>query len=159
MTVTLHEGGDARLLAEAMEWAAVNAADPSVANQHFNITNGDLVVMEGVYHKVAEAFGMSMADPLPMSLFEWARDPANAADWDAIVRKHDLQPMPLPKLVDMSGDLADALIHGRSDMQKLPATFMSTIKLRKAGFGSCVDTEEMIFRLLKQMQDANILPK
>ena len=41
----------------------------------------------------------------------------------------------------------------------LAAPTMSTVKLRKAGFGECVDTEEMFLRWFSEMQDMCVLPK
>ena len=35
---------------------------------------------------------------------------------------------------------------------------VSTIKLRKAGFGGCVDSEDMFRKLIRQLQDRNVLP-
>merc|ERR550514_2193498 len=81
----LTEVVEARLIGEAMEWAALNCENPAVANQQFNITNGDVVVWEGIYHKVAEAFGISTGEPLRQSLAEWARQPENQQTWDEVV--------------------------------------------------------------------------
>jgi hypothetical protein len=35
---------------------------------------------------------------------------------------------------------------------------VSTIKIRRAGFGDCVDTEEMFRRLIGRMQQLELLP-
>ena len=36
---------------------------------------------------------------------------------------------------------------------------MSNIKIRKHGFSACIDTEEMVLELLREMQDLKILPE
>ena len=36
---------------------------------------------------------------------------------------------------------------------------MSPIKIRQAGFASCVDTEDSIIYWLTRMQDARLLPR
>ena len=38
------------------------------------------------------------------------------------------------------------------------ATLVSTIKLRQAGFGDCVDTEDMFRRLVSRLQERHLLP-
>jgi hypothetical protein len=74
--------------------------------------------------------------------------------WDAIVARYDLQPHRLTDLVP-GWDFPDfSLRYGQAPYPN----FMSTIKIRQAGFHDCLDTEEMFVSLLRRFQQARILP-
>ena len=59
--------------------------------------------------------------------------------WDAIVKKHQLQPYKLEQLVP-SFEYADFTFRYR---QTPFESLQSTIKIRQAGFHDCIDTQEM----------------
>jgi nucleoside-diphosphate-sugar epimerase len=143
------EATDARLIARAMEWAGTTEA---CANQIFNITNGDVYLWENVWPRLAAVFGMELAPPHPFSLARVM--PENEKVWDAIVQKYGLHPYSYREIVP-SWQFADFLLgYG----QRPNPHHMSTIKIRKAGFADCVDTEEMFVELLSELQRRRILP-
>jgi nucleoside-diphosphate-sugar epimerase len=143
------EATDARLIAKAMEWAA---SSPNAANEVFNIANGDVYVWQNLWPRIAELFGMPYAPPNPFSLARIM--PHNQHVWDRIVEKYHLQPVGYTDIVK-SWQFADYLLgYG----QRPNPHHVSTIKIRKAGFADCVDTEEMFLDLIKQMQERKLLP-
>jgi len=146
------EAVDARLLARALAWAA---EAPAAANQIFNVTNGDVFVWRNVWPAIAAALDVEAASDTPRSMATFL--PGHAATWDRIVGRHGLRPIRLPELLGESHHYADfCFAHGATGA--LPPALVSTIKLRQAGFGDCIDTEDMLrdwFRLFRQRR---ILP-
>ena len=77
---------------------------------------------------------------------------ASATEYRYIVRHRDLAAM-----LGESHHYADfCLAHGAS--RPPPPVLVSTIKLRQAGFAGCIDTEAMFRELIRQAQDAKLLP-
>jgi nucleoside-diphosphate-sugar epimerase len=143
------EATDARLIAKAIEWAA---GSENARNQVFNITNGDVYVWQHVWPKVAELFGMENAPGHPFSLARVM--PQNEPIWERIVAKHELQANSYKAIVP-SWQFADFLLgYG----QRPNSHHMSTIKIRRAGFNDCIDTEAMFIELLGELQKRKILP-
>ncbi len=143
------EATDARLIARAMEWAGTH---DSAGNQVFNVTNGDVYIWQNIWPRVAELFGMESAPPHPFSLARVM--PQNKPIWETVVRKYALMPNAYEHVVP-SWQFADFLLgYG----QRPNPHHMSTIKIRRAGFADCVDTEDMFVELLSEMQDRRILP-
>lgn len=143
------EATDARIIAQAMEWAG----DAEVTrNQIYNITNGDIYIWHHLWPRVAALFDMEHAAAQPMSLARVM--PENADVWDRIVAKHDLADLALDQVVP-SWRFADFLFgYG----QRPNPHHMSTIKIRQHGFDACVDSEDMMLDLLGEMQKRRILP-
>ncbi len=146
------EAVDADLIASALAWAADN---PAAANQIFNITNGDVFVWETVWPTIAAALGLEPAPPAQVRLSTCL--PEHADVWDRIVVSHGLAAPPIGQLVGESHHYADMLF-AAGLTGPIPPTLVSTIKLRKAGFGDCVDTEEMFARWLKRLIARRVLP-
>ncbi|TPG49917.1 SDR family oxidoreductase [Roseomonas nepalensis] len=140
---------DARLLASAMAWAA---EAPAARDRIFNVTNGDVLTWRGLFPVVARVFGMEEGAPHPMPL------PVLMADkepiWQSIVREHGLVPHTLAQLVGNSWQFAD-FAFSRDDQA---ASLVSTIRIRQAGFGECIDTAEMLEWWLRELQRRRILP-
>lgn len=140
---------DARLLAQAVEWCGeVDTA----SNQIFNVNNGDVFMWEHVFRRVAELFGIEWDPPHSLSLARTM--PANAAVWNDIVRKHNLELHTLSEVVP-SWDFPDWSL--RYNTPAFP-NFASTIKIRQAGFAPCLDTEDVFISILQDFQAARILP-
>jgi nucleoside-diphosphate-sugar epimerase len=76
---------DTDLFARAFEWAA---DAPTARNEIFNITNGDVFVWRELWPAIADAFGMKVGQPEPLSLAQEL--PAHAGEWAEIVRKYNL---------------------------------------------------------------------
>lgn len=143
------EATDARLIARGLEWAATSA---SAANETFNIANGDVYIWQNLWPSIAELFRMPVEQPNPFSLARVM--PQNEPVWDNIVAKHGILPNAYQHVVP-SWQFADFLLgYG----QRPNPHHVSTIKIRKAGFHDCVDTEEMFLDLISQLQHRRILP-
>ena len=145
----LKDACDARLLAKAAHWAGQT---PAATNEIFNISNGDCFLFEQVFPRIAEVFAMPCGAPHPMSLARVMGDKGPV--WDDIVRKHQLRPYRLRDLVP-SWEYADFTFRYR---QTPFESLLSTIKVRKAGFQDCEDSEEMFVRQLRDLQNERILP-
>ena len=140
-------------LAEAMAWAATA---PTAGNEIFNITNGDVFAWPEVWPVIADALGMRVGSPAPMSLVQ--EMPKHATAWAAIVHKYQLRaPEDLQTFVGASFALTDFCFAYGIDHAP-PPILVSTIKLRKAGFPGCLDTEEMLRKWFKRFQDLRLLP-
>jgi nucleoside-diphosphate-sugar epimerase len=142
---TLSMATDVLLLNKAMIWVATT---PQCANQDFNITNGDYFRWRNIWPAIAEDFGISAGAVTTLCLAEYMSDKSPV--WDAIVRKHALQSVPLDKIVDWHW--ADFLFRsGWDDMS-------STIKARRYGFTDCVDTQDDMLTVLARYRDERVLP-
>ena len=149
----LSEAVDADLLAAAFDWA-MDA--PAARNETFNITNGDVLSWRDSWPAIADALGMEVGPDTPMSLA--AEMPRRADEWAAIVDRHRLRsPRSLQAFVGDSFVYADMLFHYGSDVVRPPA-LVSTIKLRQAGFGGCIDTEDMFRKWFARFRERQLLP-
>jgi nucleoside-diphosphate-sugar epimerase len=146
------EALDARLLGEALVWAA---HAPQARNQHFNITNGDVFEWRSVWPAIGDALGVDVGPDAPISLAELL--PSKAAVWDGIVKKHNLRPISMKILLGESHFVTDFLFGFGLDTAPPPA-FISTIKLRQAGFTKVGDTEDMFRYWLSSFIDRRIFP-
>ncbi len=146
------EATDADLLARSFAWAGDAA---SARNQAFNVTNGDVLVWQNVWPAIADAFGMEFAEPKPRSMAAMMNE--SGAAWDAIRSKYALTAPPLKEFLGESHYYADfCFAYGAK--QAVGAHLLSNIKIRKAGFADCVDSEEMFRRWIKVFQDARLMP-
>ena len=144
---------DAELLARACAWAAVS---PQCRNETFNINNGEAFEWATVWPAMADAFGMKVGEPRPMSLA--VEMPKRQAQWSRIHRRYALQsPESLRDFVGLSFQYADRNFASGDELAALP-TMVSTIKARQCGFQDCVDTEEMFVRLIRRFQERQWLP-
>jgi nucleoside-diphosphate-sugar epimerase len=148
----LLEAVDARLLADALLWAA---AAPSARNETFNITNGDVFCWRHVWPAIADALGLEPGPDAPLKLGEWL--PQQEASWQRIVAQHDLRPGTLAALLGESHHYADFTMATGASRPPQPA-LVSTIKLRQAGFGACIDTEQMFCDLLGSLASKRVVP-
>jgi nucleoside-diphosphate-sugar epimerase len=145
------EAADAGLVADVMVWAA---GSPSAANEAFNITNGDVFEWRSVWPALAETLGTDAGPDTPMSLAAYLAE--NSDVWDRIVVKYGLRPLSLHELVGHGDQHADfAFAYGAPEG---PRAFVSTIKLRQAGFTKVVDTEDAFQNALQSLIDQKFLP-
>ena len=147
------EAVDADLIARALAWGA---EAPAARDQIFNITNGDVFVWENVWPAIAGALGLEPASGEEVRLSQFL--PAHADVWNRIRAKHALTAPPMADLVGQSHHYADFLFALGAKGPIAPA-LVSTIKLRQAGFGDCVDSEAMFRRHLTRMAERGVLPK
>ena len=145
------EAADADLVADVMVWAA---GSPRAANEAFNITNGDVFEWRNVWPALAETLGVETGPDTPMSLAAYLADHSDV--WDRIVAKYGLRPLSLRELVGHGDQHADfAFAYGAPEG---PRAFVSTIKLRQAGFTETIDTEDAFRNALQSLIDHKFLP-
>lgn len=149
----LKEAVDADLVARALGWAAESAPD---AAGTFNLTNGDAFRWQEVWPAIAETFGMVAGSHHPTTLVQEL--PARQAQWAAMVDRYDLQ---APRnILDFVGHnslvYADQLLSGHDPADG--PVLNSTIAIRQAGFGECMDTEDMFRKWFRHLEDARMLP-
>ena len=149
----ISEAVDADLVASMLAWAAT---EPKANNQIFNVTNGDVYSLRNVWPVLADAFGMAVGEDRPLSMAK--EIPGRQPEWEALVERFDLvAPHSLEAFVGQSFIYADLMV-GYGQNNPRPPSLVSTIKARHAGFGECIDTEDMFARLVKLFQDQKLLP-
>jgi hypothetical protein len=132
------------------------ATTPECGDEIFNVTNGDVFTMRGVWPAIADAFGMDVGDDVPASLASTL--PAREAEWAALCERFSLAaPRAFADFVGQGFTYADLFLAPGLTAQPPPA-LLSTIKLRHAGFADCIDTEDMFRRLIRRFQDRRLLP-
>ena len=146
------EAVDARLLGRALHWAA---EAPAARNETFNLTNGDVFVWRNVWPAIAAALDAEGGAPEPLRLAEYL--PARAHIWRATATREGLIEPDIGKLIGRSHQYADYCMASLTDRAAPPA-LVSTIKLRQAGFGDCIDTEDMFRDLFSRLVAKRILP-
>jgi nucleoside-diphosphate-sugar epimerase len=145
------EAADANLVGQVMLWAA---QAPQAANEIFNVTNGDVFEWRSAWPAMAKTLGVEPGPDEPTSLAAYIRD--NADVWSKIVAKYGLASSDLPSFVGQGDQHADfAFAYGAPAG---PVAFVSTVKLRKAGFNAAVDTEEAFSAALRSLIDRKLLP-
>lgn len=145
------EAADTDLVADVMVWAAQS---PQAANEAFNITNGDVFEWRSLWPALARTLGVETGPDTPMSVAEFINE--NADVWNQIVAKYDLRSRNLRELVGHGDQHLDfAFAYGAPAG---PRAFVSTIKLRQAGFTRTIDTEESFCKALQSLIDRKLLP-
>ncbi len=145
------ETADADLVADVMVWAAES---PQAANEAFNITNGDVFEWRSVWPALAETLGVQTGPDTPMSVATYIEK--NTGVWNQIVAKYDLRSRNLRALVGHGDQHADfAFAYGAPEG---PRAFVSTIKLRQAGFTKTIDTEQAFRNALHSLSERKLLP-
>lgn len=146
------EAVDVRVVAGALAWAATA---PAAAGEIFNVTNGEVFDWRDLWPSLAATLGLPAAADQPRELATWL--PAQADVWDRIVAKHDLRRLPIDEILGESHHLVD-LVFGYGLEEPPPAAFVSSIKIRQAGFGECMDTELMWQHWLEDLMRRRIIP-
>ena len=146
------EAADADLVADVMVWAAQS---PQAANEAFNITNGDVFEWRNVWPAMARTLGVETGPDMPTSVAAYLKE--NADLWDRIVTKYGLRLRSLRELVGQGDQHADfAFAYGAPEG---PRAFVSTVKLRQAGFTKTIDTEDAFRNALQSLLDHKLLPQ
>lgn len=147
------EAVDSRLVANAISWAA---QAPDAAGQHFNLTNGEVFGWRDLWSSMADVLGVDTGPDEPLSMSEFL--PSKAAVWDKIVAKHGLRQISLEQLLGESHFYADFCFAYGADEPPPPA-FVSTVKIKQAGFTEVRDTADTFVHSLKVLQDRRVLPQ
>lgn len=147
------EAVDCRLIANATVWAAVT---PHAHGEHFNLTNGEVFSWRDLWPSMADFLGVDAAPDRPVSMAAFL--PSRAAAWDRIVEKRGLRRLGMAQLLGESHHYADfGFGYG---LQQMPApAFVSTVKIRQAGFNETVDTEAAVRHWLGVLIERRILPR
>jgi nucleoside-diphosphate-sugar epimerase len=146
------EAVDVRLVAEALRWAA----ETPVANgETFNLTNGEVFSFRDMWPAIGETLGVEPGPDEKLFMAEYI--PANSGVWDQVVQRHDLQTIPLQKLLGESHFYADLCLATGVDESPPPA-FVSTIKIRQAGFHTVWNTQESFCHWLRDLIERRVLP-
>lgn len=141
----LHQVTDADIFGDAVLWALTSDAS---RNEIFNVTNGDNFRWKHLWHDIARFFDMAVEEPQPMSLVTQMAD--KEPEWDRIVEQSGLAPTAWSDIA--SWPFLDGVLNIPFDMVQ------STIKIRQAGFGDCVDTHESFLRQLARLRSARLIP-
>ena len=147
------EAVDTGLVANAIRWAA---EEPAAHGQHFNLTNGEVFQWRDLWPALAEVLGAQVGADDPVSLGEFL--PQKADVWSKIVAKYGLRPLSMDEVLGESHYYADfCMAYGMAEPP--PPAFVSTVKIKQAGFTEARDTEETFRYWLKVLQDRRILPR
>jgi nucleoside-diphosphate-sugar epimerase len=143
---------DARLLARAIVWAW---DAPAAAGATFNVTNGDVVAWSDLFPAIAAHFGMELGPP--EALRPSVAMPPHAAYWRALAEREGLREPDLERLIGLSWQYADVL--WASPQRPERPALVSTVALREAGFGDCIDTEACLLELFRAYEDEGYFPR
>lgn len=146
------EAADTRLVAGALLWAATS---PNAGGETFNLTNGEVFSFRDMWPAMADTLGVDTGPDESISLAEYI--PAHADVWEQIVQQHGLREIGLPALLGESHFYADmCLAYGQTETPT--PVFVSTVKIRQAGFNMAWNTEESFCEWLRDLMARKILP-
>ena len=145
------EATDAHLFAEALEWAF---KEPKSHNQTYNITNGDVLIWPHLWPMICEYFQVAAGQPKEDILSESM--PKMEKVWLDIVEKYNLNKLTLKELVGGSWQFLDRAM--RPGGRPAPPSLVSTIKIRQAGFNSCLSTDQSLLRCFDEMRKESMIP-
>jgi nucleoside-diphosphate-sugar epimerase len=146
------EAVDARLVADAALWATTT---PTAWNEHFNLTNGEVFEWRDLWPAIADVLGVEPGPDAPVRLSQYL--PERADLWADIVQRYGLKQLSLNDLLGESHHYADfCFAYGAKRVP--PPAFLSTVKIRQAGFCDSWDTEASIRHWLQVLIDRRVLP-
>jgi len=146
------EAVDVRLVGSACLWAATTG---SAAGETYNLTNGEVFLWRDMWPALAETLGVEAGPDEPMSMAQYFA--SRSALWQEITERHDLQPIPLDALIGESHHYADLCFAFGAEQPPAP-TYVSTVKIRQAGFGDAYNTEESFCYWLQDLQRRRVIP-
>jgi len=141
----LYQVTDAELLARATVWAG---SAPGADGEVYNVTNGDQLRWRQLWPVFARHFGMDLAEPQPVPLAEAMGERGDV--WERLVARHGLRPTPYEDLVGW--EFGAFLFTSGFD------NVTSTVKLRQAGFGDCLDTADRFLELFDRLAADRVIP-
>jgi nucleoside-diphosphate-sugar epimerase len=146
------EAVDVRLVGDALVWGA---SATSAKGETFNLTNGEVFEWRDLWPSFAEVLGVEPGPDEPVRLAEFL--PAKAQVWDRIIAQHGLRNVPMSQLLGESHHYADfCFAYGAT--KPPPPAFVSTVKVKQAGFTRVADTEETFRHWLRKLIERKILP-
>ena len=141
----LYQVTSADILAQAADWAGTSEA---ARGEIFNITNGDYFRWQHLWPRIARAFAMEVAQPVPTPLATYMADKGGL--WARMTERYKLRPVRYEALV--SWPFGDFIFNSGFD------NISSTIKARRAGFRPCIDTEDMFTMFFDRLRADRIIP-
>lgn len=146
------EAVDARLVGNACLWAATH---PEADGEIYNLTNGEVFMWRDMWPAIADTLGVTVGEDESISMAEYL--PARSRSWDEIVKKHGLQALSMDTLLGESHHYADFVFNHGND-QAPPPAFVSTVKIKQAGFTETWNSEESFCYWLSDLQRRKVLP-
>lgn len=146
------EAADVRLVGRACLWAAT---EPAASGETFNLTNGEVFTWRDMWPALADTLGVPTGPDEPLSIAAYLSE--RTALWREVAQRHSLQPTELPALLGESHHYADLCFNYGSESTP-PPTFVSTVKIRQAGFSDAFNTEESVCHWLADLQARRVLP-
>ena len=146
------EAVDVRLVGDACLWAATHDV---AKGQTYNLTNGEVFMWRDMWPAIAQVLGMAAGPDESLSMAEYLC--ARTDVWDDVVAKHSLQPIALLDLLGESHFYAD-LCFAYGATTSVSPTFVSTHKIKQAGFTDTYDSEASFCYWLQDLRARRILP-
>ncbi|MGD8832026.1 MAG: NAD-dependent epimerase/dehydratase family protein [Pseudomonadales bacterium] len=147
------EAVDVRLVGRACVWAAESTA---ARNETFNMTNGEVFCFRDMWPALAQTLGVAVGPDESLSVAAYLGERSDA--WREVVRRYDLAHVELPTLLGESHHYADLCFNYGGDAPP-PPTFVSTVKIKQAGFTEVCNTEESFCHWLADLQNRRVLPR
>lgn len=141
---TLYQVTDAELLARATVWAG---SAPSARDEIFNVTNGDVFRWRQLWPRLADAFGLPLADPQPIDLPAHMRGKGDV--WRGRVHRRGLTATRWEDVVDWR--------FGGFILSSENANISNTTKIRRAGFADCYDTLDRMAWWFRTLQGQRVV--
>lgn len=146
------EAADVRLVGDACVWAATS---PIARGETYNITNGEVFMWRDMWPALAEVLGVACGPDEPVDLASYMMERGDL--WSEIVRANNLQAIDLPDLLGESHHYANLCFAYGVDTPPAPA-FVSTVKIKQAGFTDTCNSEESFCHWLRDLQERRIIP-
>ena len=146
------EAVDVRLVGVACLWAA---EAENAKGETFNLTNGEVFSWRDMWPAIAETLCIEMGPEEPLSLADYL--PERASMWTEIAIEHGLSEHSLESILGESHHYAD-LCFAYGSLSPPPPTFVSTIKIKQAGFTETYDSEASFCYWLRDLQKRKVIP-
>ena len=147
------EAVDVRLVGDACLWAATT---PAACSETYNLTNGEVFSWRDMWPALAATLGVEVGPEEPQSMAAYMQ--SHEAAWQDVVQMHDLKAPPLMELVGESHHYADLCFAYGQDTSPAP-TYVSTVKIKQAGFTDVYNSEESFCYWLNDLIERRIIPK
>jgi nucleoside-diphosphate-sugar epimerase len=147
------EAVDVRLVGRACVWAATATA---AQGETYNLTNGEVFMWRDMWPAIAQTLGVTSGPDEPFSVAHYLTE--RAALWSQITQQYNLQAIDLFDLLGESHHYAD-LCFACGAAQAPPPTFVSTVKIKQAGFTDTFNSEESFCYWLNDLVNRRVLPK
>lgn len=146
------EAADARLVGDACLWTAEN---PGTQGEIYNLTNGEVFSWRDMWPALARTLGVELGADEPLDLAAYMQERSTL--WQQVVKQHGLQHTTLPQLLGESHHYANLCFNYGSERSPAP-TFLSTVKVKQAGFVDTYNTEASFCHWLDDLQARKIIP-